>query len=118
MEHGAWLDMKLLVGKLIKILNKKRGELLMEAIISVMLLSILLVIVATMIQTSRNMTANSMRDASALQEGELNLLALGTDTRIESGSVISFEIQDLDIYSEHEIRLFEENGINIAFFPD
>jgi competence protein ComGC len=124
--------MKSLVGKSKSMLFNKKGEMLMEAIVSVMLLSILLVIITTMIQTSRNVTANSMGDAREFQQELFNLTILAYDdddpefdesdfVEIESGE-ISFHLPwaalPAGVEIEHSINIYVSNGIRIAFLPD
>ena len=121
--------MKLLVGKVKRASFNKRGEMLMEAIVSILLLSILLVIITTMIQTSRNMTARSMDEAALLQEMLLNPTTLASDNLDDFGDIdvremdfiegaITFQIPGGTISSTHDIQIYDNNGMIIAFIPD
>jgi len=110
--------MKSLIGKINKVFWRNRGEILMEAIVSILLLSILLTIIITMIQTSRNITANSMEDARALQ-GLLSDLTQ-PDVPIFGGGNIRFRapslLPEIEIDSTHYIHLHNIDNI-VAFFP-
>jgi len=120
--------MKSLIGKAKELILNNKGEMLMEAIVSVLLLSILLVIIATMIQTSRNMTARSMDEASLLQEMLLNPTTQASDNINDFGDeddremefrdgIITFQIPGF-VASTHDIQIYDNNGIIIAFVPD
>jgi Tfp pilus assembly protein PilV len=115
--------MKLLIGKIKQLKFQKKGETLMEAIVSVLLLSILLVTVTAMIQTSRNVTARSMQDAIALQEGRLNPVASASEN-IDPDDLdevsITFTVPSMPllfINATHNILLYDNDNI-VAFFPD
>jgi type II secretory pathway pseudopilin PulG len=102
----------------------------MEAIASILLLSILLVIINTMIQTSRGVTAKSMQDAGQLQEELFNLATLESNELDPDSGTITFFIQlpeDNLITSEHYILIYRSKHTDIifppqadilAFFPD
>jgi len=110
--------MNLLIGKVKKILTPKKGEMLMEAIVSILLFSILLVTVATMIQTSRNITANSMRDATDFQEGRLNRAIIATDDELNLvPGVITFTSALASMHSEHDVRIYDNDDFIVAVFP-
>ena len=99
----------------------------MEAIVSVLLLSILLVTITTMIQTSRNMTANSMQEASELQEEQLNLVSLASeDLDFDAGTISFFYVNapaGVAIDAEHDIQILDTTDFDppsniVAFFPE
>jgi Tfp pilus assembly protein PilV len=121
--------MKLLTGKVNRVVFDKKGETLMEAIVSILLLSILLVVVTTMIQTSRNVTANSMQRARELQEEQLNLVASNSneiedDDLVDrflffTGTVITVPSAPVSpplFTASHGICLYDNDNI-VAFFP-
>jgi len=109
--------MKLLIGKVKKLLSNKSGEMLMEAIVSILLFSILLVTVTTMIETSRNVTTNSMQEATALQEGRLNFAALASDELNLVEGELSFTSVAAGLHSEHEVRFYDNTDDFVAIFP-
>jgi hypothetical protein len=109
--------MSSLIGKVKKILSQKSGELLMEAIVSILLFSILMVTVTTMIQTSRNVTATSMQEATAFQEGRLNLAVIVSDDLNLVQGVITFTSVSADLHSEHDIRFYDNEDFIVAIFP-
>ena len=111
--------MKSLIGKIKRILHKQTGEILMEAIVSVLLLAILLVTITTMIQTSRNITANSMQEARQFQEEVLNPAVLASDEQdLVTGNIaFTFTPSTTPLTLEHKIIILENNGNIVAFYP-
>ena len=108
--------MKLLTDKAKKILNTGKGEALMEAIVSVMLLSILLTTVTTMIMTSRRITANTMVEARRVQEDILNDVFVGDAiTSSTPGFNPGFDVvtDGITFWSPH---FDTENGTNMISF--
>lgn len=89
----------------------------MEAIVSILLFSILLVTVTTMIQTSRTVTANSMQEASGFQEGRLNPAVLASEDLNLVAGIISFTSAQAFIHSEHDVRFYDNNDFIVAIFP-
>ena len=129
--------MKFLIGKIKRLLYYKKGETLMEAIVSVLLLSILLVTVTAMIQTSRNVTANSMQRAQEFQEELFNLTTFASDEddfdhdlddvdmEIEEGKItfvlpgnFAFNLPTGVYVIDHNIQVYDNNGIIVAFIPN
>jgi hypothetical protein len=115
-EDGEWSDMNSLIGK-VKRVNNRKGEMLMEAIVTILIFSILLVTVTTMIQTSRVITANSMQDATAFQEERLNRAVLVSDELNLVSGIISFTSTAAGIYSEHDVRSYDNDDFIVAIFP-
>jgi len=118
--------MKSLIQSIKKTLCKKRGETLVEAIISILLLAILMTTVTVMIQTSLRLTANSMTEAEGIQNLTFNPAILDTFPDLPEG-IITFEklntglslIQDIiDIEADHNIRIYEDIGHILSFYPD
>jgi len=116
--------MKSLIRTLIKKLRYKNGETLVEAIVSILLLAILLTTVTAMISTSLRMTAKSMQDAVAMQEGLLNKAILGElpDPDLFPGALHKnglFTIGSTEplIFATHDIDVLETTENIIAFYP-
>jgi len=117
--------MKLLTTKVNETLKNRRGETLVEAIISILLLAILLTTITTMINTSRTMTANAMREAELVQQGAFNPVFLteydinnnGESIEVEFGITIGTSIY---IETSQSSVLYAGEGGNsniIAFYP-
>jgi len=111
-----------------KRLRSNRGETLVEAIVSILLLAILMTTVTLMIQTSLRLTANSMQDAERVQNDLFNPAVWNTQEGLTPGQ-ISFNYSpdsssinaDYGIFidTKHDIQLFEDEFNDIvAFYPD
>ena len=72
--------MRSLVRRIKYSLSSRKGETLIEAIVSIVILAILLSTITLMISTSRRLTANSMIEAREMQEDVLNPVYLGDYT--------------------------------------
>jgi len=111
--------MKPLIIRIFKKLRAKSGEMLIEAIVSIMLLTIMLTTITAMIAVSNRMTSNSMIQARTLQDETFNLIALGThpdfDGALLEFSSEKFDTDDFKIPLNIEF-LYDNPGI-IAFFP-
>jgi len=110
--------MKKWVLKTKNILRSKRGETLMESIVSLLILTILLTAVGMMIQTALNMTLISTQNAREMQHDIANptiraLYATGStdDTEI----IFSSPEIGAGFTASHEVVIFD-GGI-IAFSP-
>ena len=100
----------------------------MEAIVSVLLLSILLVIISTMIQTSRNVTANSMVDATQFQEELFNFASLAQDNPDPDSDIVEIVpgsislvvpgILPVNFVVTYDIDIYLNRGTRIAFLPN
>jgi len=112
--------MRSLIIKIKKKLRQKRGETLIEAIISILLLAILLTTVTAMIQTSLRMTSNSMREADDLQKNTYNPAILNTLPDLSSGTIILKSQSTTVVDTQHDIFVFEDEDINdiLSFYPD
>ena len=108
--------MKLLMSMIKKRLCSKRGETLVEAIISILLLTILMTTVTAMIQTSLRMTVRSMDDARHLQESVFNQAVYGEFTESSQG-ILLLSINDLGIDIQHDIIINDDIEPLISFFP-
>lgn len=80
--------MKIWTRRNIKNITQNSGELLVETIISIALLSVLLLAVITIIQSSRSVLSTSIQNAKTFQEDVVNQAILvsysdGTSTEIE-----------------------------------
>jgi len=114
--------MKLLTDKIKKLFRLKKGETLVEAIISILLLTMLLVTVTAMIQTSRQITARLMRVADEMQVDFVNN-AVSAQGFTENGEIIfrssiidsSHIGRENDVY--HDIRIFDSDRDIISFIP-
>ena len=109
--------MKSLMCKVKIRLRSKRGETLVEAIVSILLLAILLGTVTAMIHVSLNLTARALEEATELQTNTFNPAIIGTHEDFEPG-VLSFETATGLIETEHEIYVFEITEDIVSFIPD
>ena len=122
--------MKLLTDNIKKILRTGKGEALMEAIVSIMLLSILLTTITTMIMTSRRITANTMIEARRVQEDILNDVFVGNDIDGSPAGFVDGEVTFWSGYFDtasniitHQIIIFDDEGDPniipdiVSFFP-
>ena len=106
-------------------LFQKRGETLVEGIISILLLAILMTTVTVMIQTSLRQTANSMEDAELLQNLTFNPAVLDDHPNLPEG-IIRFVLiidkddamDDITIEAQHDIRIYENIRSIVSFYPD
>ena len=127
--------MKLWTDKIKNVLRSKKGETMMEAIVSIIILAILLTTITAMISTSRLITARSMQRAGEVQEDIFNKIAQGNDldslevstSRFDDDGVVVFTLPSKIGTEEirHNIRFFEDAGDNtnipvnlVAFFPN
>lgn len=99
-----------------KALRSKRGESLMEAVASMLILSILLTTIVSIIRFSLAMTGESLADAEKSQD-EFNELVLNkSDSSSEANLTFS---SDYPINATHSIDLHtDKDGNIIAFFPN
>jgi len=115
--------MKSLTLRVKKTLLKTKGETLVEAIVSILILTIMLTTIAAMISVSIRMTANSMVEARAVQQGMLNPAFLGdlpAGADITSVTISSFSA---GITAEHDALVFDNDAFEttqniVAFYPD
>jgi len=112
--------MKSLIIRIKKALRSKRGEMLMEAIVSIILLVILLTTITAMIATSRRLTANSMVEAREMQEETLIPVTNATHTGFEQDVTIEITAVDpsIDLEAEHTVSFFNNGQGLVAFFPE
>jgi len=116
--------MKSLKYRIIRIFKQKRGETLVEAIVSILLLTILLTTITVMIQTSFRLTANAMREAEEMQELRFNPAFLNDFDEVDDlqlGKIVFSYIntdEGIEINSEHVIFVYERNADIISFYPD
>ena len=107
--------MKKMMESLKRILLKNKGEMLIEAIVSILLLAILLTTVTAMIMASRRMTARSMVDARTMQEETFNPTTLrGPGSR---AGTIRFTSVARVINVTHNVLIYEDDNIINAFYP-
>ncbi|MCL2424794.1 MAG: hypothetical protein FWD05_00485 [Oscillospiraceae bacterium] len=85
----------------------------MEAIVSLLILSILLTTIVTIIRFSTSMTAASIADAETSQNMFNALILESYDGEAE---IITFTSDDADIEVSHGVNLYNADGI-IAFTP-
>ena len=127
MVNGNLLAMKSLMFKIKKRLRSNRGETLVEAIISILLLAILMTTVTLMIQTSLRLTANSMQDAERIQNETFNPAIFNNhgDDDLSDGTITFLysyrPVGALDpIYgnAKHDIQIFEDLNNIVSLYPD
>jgi len=105
-----------------KRLRLRRGETLVEAIVSILLLAILLGTVTAMIQVSLNLTARALEEARELQNDTFNPAIFGTHDDFDLGVVSLEVITGLEtitgfIETEHEIEVLEISEDIVSFIP-
>jgi len=105
--------MKNLIRDIKGILRSKRGELVLESIVSLLMFSILLAGVSAMLQTSIMMISVSIRNAKELQEQTINKITL---SEYEYSSEAVLTLTHAYGSASHEI-VFNDSDI-IAFVPD
>lgn len=115
--------MKKWIDKFIKILHQNKGETLMEIIVSLFVLSILLLVVTTMIQTALRMTSALTQSAKETQESVMNPVMWSDYTDIANYSdsnvvhiTFSYEINGETKIARHEVEFNVVDGV-IAFSP-
>jgi len=111
--------MKNLVSRIKKALLARKGESLIEAVASMLVLVILMATVSGMIQTSLRITGIALGEAQVMQENTINELVLGHYSISTVGNLeIVFDIAGglfYDLIQEVEYNTAED-GI-IAFSP-
>jgi len=109
-----------LIAKIKKSLRSKRGESIVEAIVSFVILGMLLTTVFGIIRFSLVMSGDSISDANA-DQAHVNELVLEDDSRWSAAvtAEIVFRSVDpaLDIEAVHDIQLYDQDGM-LAFIPD
>lgn len=93
-------------------MGNKRGETLVESVLSMLLLAILFTSVAAMITTALNMTKTSLASA-AIQQQAVNA-ALAGDYTTEQEVTITFKAQGMTLTAETPGHLTDAEGY-IAF---
>jgi len=118
-------------------LQSKKGETLIEAIISILLLTIMLTTITAMIGISQRMTANAMIRARNTQDRVINQIILKSDDLFDPGARIVFSddffinkfINNTEGIIEHDLHIFNADNIDddevrnsiadiISFYPD
>jgi len=114
-----------LIIRIKKIFHSNKGETLMEAIVSIILLTILLTTITAMISISQRMTANAIRQANNTQARAFNAIILKDDD-IFNDAIISFtpalnsDLTFVDITSDisHSIKLFDIDLFTLEYPGD
>jgi competence protein ComGC len=114
--------MKKLIHKFRKALRSNRGETIMESLASLFLMSILLMAITMMIQTSQQMTIVATTTATDVQENIINSAILG-DYDGDKPLVVTLKnaVPDAGAYivnisASHQVRFTDEGGV-VAFAP-
>ena len=105
--------MKRSIRKIRKTIRSNKGEMLLESIVSLLILSILLVSVAVTIQTALRITGISLQEAQETQETRINPLVLAQYTDSEATN-ITFTAGG--ILASHQVVFNLDGGI-LAFSP-
>ena len=98
-----------------KNITDSKGETLMESIISLLILSVLLVAVATMIQAALGLTNSLTQRANSTQEDTINPVILTDYSNSITNSIIFFA-EDGSISAAHDVLVFNEDGL-VGFSP-
>jgi len=102
--------------KIKKAIRSKRGESLMEAIVSLLILGILMTTIVSVIRFSMVMTGNSIREATTTQNdmNDIRLENLGASSSLV---LLTFTANGYNlIEASHDINFHAENNI-VAFYP-
>lgn len=113
--------MRILIRGIKKILRSQKGELLVESLVSLAILSILLTTVTAMVQFSLRVTYNTTQNAMAQQEDILNPI-IWTDYDGSSPTVTAAKITFTETLVTDGIEAFHDVYFNtdggfIAFTP-
>ena len=116
---GDYEAMRELICRIKKALDSKRGESIMEAVVSLLILGLLMTTIVTIIRFSLVMTGNSIINAGKTQE-EINNLIRDEYTNSVTTSIV-FVSEDNTIIATHEIE-FNTPGDDdldiITFYPN
>ena len=112
--------MNTLIRRAKKIFRSKKGETLMESIVSMLVLSVLLAAITMMILTALKFTNTLTQRATTMQEEKINPAVLLSKTT-GSGEITFTAASDApdaatDISAKHNVRVYDDDGI-IAFAP-
>jgi hypothetical protein len=107
--------MKTWVSKIRGILRSDRGESIMEAVASMLILAILLATITSMIQTSLKWTGIYLQESRAMQD-IINPVRLGVYGVYSETVEISFKADVTKVEASHNVDFYDNNGI-IAFSP-
>ena len=99
-------------------LRSKKGETLVEAIVSILLLTILLGTITAMIHTSLRLTANTMQEADGMQNDVFNPAIFDTQPNLSPGSLSFGTLSTTLIDTQHDIYIFDNTGDMVSFYPD
>jgi len=105
---------------MVKIFRSKRGESIMEALVSLLILGILMTTITSVIRFSMVMTGTSIRNAVESQDVINDLMLERLAEYDTSTGMIIFTTVDndsFDIDASHSVTLYSEDNI-IAFYPD
>ena len=105
--------MKRLICKSKKIINSNKGESIIESVTALLVLSILLISITMMIQTSLKMTGSSIQNANETQEKDINPLMV---SEYNSSEEISITFTAAGIEAGHKVIFNKDNEIR-AFAP-
>lgn len=78
------------MNRICEILKSKRGESLLESIVSILIFTIMMVTVTAIIGTSLNLTANADKKTTEWQQGALNPAILNKSAETTGSVTISF----------------------------
>ena len=114
--------MSILISKIKKILRSKSGETIMEAIASMLILTILLTTIASMIRFSLNLTSITSEKADMEQEEVMNYLLLddfggvSNPTAVITTAVITLKADGISAVN-HTVDFYTDENGTIAFIP-
>ena len=99
-------------------LRSRKGETLLETVISFLLLAVLLMGVSFMTETALRITRASTDSARATQQEVVNPLLRRDAGRFAPGATVEFSFPGTGLEKvSHPVRLYQDNGL-IAFIPD
>jgi len=109
--------MKSLILKENNKLRSEKGETLIEAIVSILILAILLTTIVAMIGTSRRITANTMIEARGTQDGVMNPVTLASpDLYVSEVLTLRSDLIVTDVYPvnelSHPVNVFDSDLVD------
>ncbi len=100
--------MKSLTDRIRSVFKSKKGEALVESVLSMLLFAILVPAITGMITTSFNMISNATIDTTAMQNGANTVIVGGTVTG--SGQEITFTNTTSSISVREELVTLQQGG--------
>ena len=88
------------------LLKCRRGESLMEGIVSILVFTVLIAAVTTTLTLSLRISSSSVAESTRMQEKEVNALVLRDTTKFLRAEVIEFTFSDLSVPIDVPVRIY------------